>query len=187
MTFGEKIVFLRKSKGMSQDQLAELLGVTRQSVSKWERDEVVADTDRILALSKLFGVSCDYLLDTGIEEPLRNSTFATSTATQAATSTKKPLTSWQRNWYWLGLLPLLWGLIDLITLYNFMRSYTSIQSFWRFLKLSFLALQEPYFESASVLILFIAFLYAVIKIGFGIFLILYGRKRVRKSMVDTVK
>ena len=57
MTFGEKIVFLRKSKGMSQDQLAELLGVTRQSVSKWERDEVVADTDRILALSKLFGVS----------------------------------------------------------------------------------------------------------------------------------
>ena len=52
MTFGEKIVFLRKSKGMSQDQLAELLGVTRQSVSKWERDEVVADTDRSLALSK---------------------------------------------------------------------------------------------------------------------------------------
>ena len=66
MTFGEKIVFLRKSKGMSQDQLAELLGVTRQSVSKWERDEVVADTDRILALSKLFGVSCDYLLNDSI-------------------------------------------------------------------------------------------------------------------------
>ncbi len=187
MTFGEKIVFLRKSQGMSQDQLAEQLGVTRQSISKWERDEVIADTDRVLAISKLFGVSCDYLLDNSVEAPLRNSTSATSTATQATASAKKPLTAWQRNWYWLGLLPLLWGLADLIKLYNIMRSYTTIQSLWHFLKLSFWALQEPYFESETVLVLFVAFLYAVIKVGLGIFLILYGRKRVRKAMADTVK
>lgn len=108
MTFGEKIVFLRKSKGMSQDQLAELLGVTRQSVSKWERGEVVADTDRVLALSRLFGVSCDYLLNDGITDAASSKAAPPATASIPARSVKKTY------WHWLGLLLLLWGLGDFL-------------------------------------------------------------------------
>ena len=108
MTFGEKIVFLRKSKGMSQDQLAELLGVTRQSVSKWERDEVVADTDRILALSKLFGVSCDYLLNDSITDAASSKAIPPAATPLPTKSAKKTY------WHWFGLLLLLWGLGDFL-------------------------------------------------------------------------
>jgi len=62
MTFSEKIFELRKSRGWSQEELAERLGVTRQSVSKWEGGDSVPDVDKIVDLSELFGVSTDYLL-----------------------------------------------------------------------------------------------------------------------------
>lgn len=62
MTLGEKIQDLRKKSGMSQDTLAEKLEVSRQAVSKWERDEAVPEADKIVRLAKLFGVSTDYLL-----------------------------------------------------------------------------------------------------------------------------
>ncbi len=68
MTFGEKVQKLRTGRGLSQDQLAELLEVSRQSVSKWERDEAMPDTDKIIALSRIFGVTTDGLL-TGEELP----------------------------------------------------------------------------------------------------------------------
>lgn len=69
MTFGEKIQALRKSRGMSQEQLAEQLAVSRQSVSKWELSESVPEPDKIVALSELFGVTTDYLLKDG-ENPV---------------------------------------------------------------------------------------------------------------------
>lgn len=69
MTFGEKIQALRKSRGMSQEQLAEQLAVSRQSVSKWELSESVPELDKIVALSELFGVTTDYLLKDG-ENPV---------------------------------------------------------------------------------------------------------------------
>jgi len=62
MTFGEKLQLLRKQKGMSQEQLASQLNVSRQAVSKWELNSSLPDTDNIIQLSKLFGVSTDYLL-----------------------------------------------------------------------------------------------------------------------------
>lgn len=62
MTVGEKIYSLRKEKGMSQEEFAEAIGVSRQSVSKWEADSAVPDVNKILAISKLFGVSTDFLL-----------------------------------------------------------------------------------------------------------------------------
>lgn len=58
----EKIIELRKSRGWSQEQLAEQLGISRQSVSKWESDMAVPDLDRIIKMSDLFGVSVDYLV-----------------------------------------------------------------------------------------------------------------------------
>jgi transcriptional regulator with XRE-family HTH domain len=63
MTLGEKLQQLRKSKSMSQEQLATQITVSRQAISKWELGESMPDTDNILQLSKLFGVSTDYLLN----------------------------------------------------------------------------------------------------------------------------
>lgn len=68
MILAEKIMVLRKKKGWSQEGLAEKLGVSRQSVSKWESGASVPDLDKILVLSQLFGVSTDYLLKDEMEE-----------------------------------------------------------------------------------------------------------------------
>lgn len=62
MTFGEKLHRLRREKGMSQEALAAELGVSRQAVSRWELGEVVPDTANVLGVSRIFGVSTDYLL-----------------------------------------------------------------------------------------------------------------------------
>lgn len=67
MTFGEKLQLLRKQKGMSQEQLASQLTVSRQSVSKWELDNSLPDVENVIQLSKFFGVSTDYLLKDEIE------------------------------------------------------------------------------------------------------------------------
>lgn len=62
MTLGEKLQKLRKQKGMSQEQLASLLGISRQAVSRWELDHSLPDTENVVKLSKIFSVSADYLL-----------------------------------------------------------------------------------------------------------------------------
>lgn len=62
MTIGEKISILRHDCGMSQDELAEKLDVSRQSVSKWESGKAIPDSNKVLAIAELFGVSTDFLL-----------------------------------------------------------------------------------------------------------------------------
>lgn len=69
MIFADKLIHLRKRSGWSQEELAEQLKVTRQSVSKWEGGQSIPDLDRLLALSQLFGVSTDYLLKDELELP----------------------------------------------------------------------------------------------------------------------
>ena len=59
-----KLQKLRKEKGYSQEQLAEELGISRQAVSKWERAESSPDTDNLICLAKLYGISLDELLAT---------------------------------------------------------------------------------------------------------------------------
>lgn len=63
MTFGDYLARLRKLKGLSQEELAELLLVSRQAISKWERDVAIPSTENMLELSKIFGVSIDDLLN----------------------------------------------------------------------------------------------------------------------------
>jgi Predicted transcriptional regulators len=63
MTFGEKLQNLRKIKHMSQEELASKITVSRQAVSKWELNESVPDTENVIQISKVLGVSIDYLLD----------------------------------------------------------------------------------------------------------------------------
>lgn len=61
MTIGSRIAKCRKTKNLSQTYVAEALDVTRQAVSKWETDVNVPDTENLIKLAKLFGVSVEYL------------------------------------------------------------------------------------------------------------------------------
>ena len=68
MIFADKLIELRKKNGWSQEELAEKVNVTRQSVSKWESAQSIPDLDKILFLTQIFGVTTDYLLKDEIEE-----------------------------------------------------------------------------------------------------------------------
>lgn len=63
MTFSEKIINLRKAHRWSQEDFAEKLNVSRQAISRWENDSALPDALNILQISKLFGVTTDYLLN----------------------------------------------------------------------------------------------------------------------------
>ncbi|MBQ7012557.1 MAG: helix-turn-helix transcriptional regulator [Oscillospiraceae bacterium] len=73
MTFGERLYELRKKSGLSQEQLAEKLEVSRQSISKWESDKAYPEMTRLLFMSDYFGVSLDYLMR-GEETPASEQT-----------------------------------------------------------------------------------------------------------------
>ena len=70
MTLGDKIFQLRKQQGWSQEELAERCQVSRQSVSKWEINQSVPDLDKLVTLSRIFGVTTDYLLKEEQEETI---------------------------------------------------------------------------------------------------------------------
>ena len=83
MTFSEKLTDLRRKSGMSQEQLADRLGVTRQSVSKWESGTAMPELVKLISLSELFGVTVDYLVKDWIEEPAAESGGEDLSARQA--------------------------------------------------------------------------------------------------------
>lgn len=62
MSMGSKLAQARRKHNLTQEQLAEQLGVTRQAVSRWESDTAYPETDKIVRMSQLLGVSCDWLL-----------------------------------------------------------------------------------------------------------------------------
>ncbi|WP_186565045.1 helix-turn-helix domain-containing protein [Lawsonibacter celer] len=114
MTLGERIQSYRKKNGLSQEQLAEALGVSRQAVSKWELNDAQPDLDKVLALARLFQVSTDTLLGNESPEP--------EAAAAVPPRAKRP------QWYLLGLIPLgvglflmVRGLMSLATIYSFLR------------------------------------------------------------------
>nr|WP_295583321.1 helix-turn-helix domain-containing protein [uncultured Oscillibacter sp.] len=78
---------LRAREGLSQDALAELLGVSRQAVSKWERDETLPETEKAVRRSRHFRVTTDYLLKDG-EDVAKPS---------AAPAPEPPLEAWLRH------------------------------------------------------------------------------------------
>ncbi len=103
MTFGEKLYDLRTTSKLSQDALAEALDVSRQAVSKWERDEAMPDIANVLKISEIFSVSTDYLLKDSLTE-------------NPAEAKNKP-TGWEKlgqfiyeKKHWFGLIPIILGL-----------------------------------------------------------------------------
>ncbi|MBQ7012746.1 MAG: helix-turn-helix transcriptional regulator [Oscillospiraceae bacterium] len=83
MTFHEKLMQLRREHGWSQEQLAEQLGVTRQTVSKWELGSTTPEMNKLLEMSRIFGISIDEL--TG------NTAFSAKPQETAAVPERKPL------------------------------------------------------------------------------------------------
>ena len=67
MTFGEKLIRLRKIKGITQDELAAIIGVSRQAVYKWENGKSYPEVSKLLEIKTLFNISIDNLLDESFE------------------------------------------------------------------------------------------------------------------------
>ena len=101
MTLGENIAGLRKKMGLSQEQLAEKIGVSRQAVSKWEQDGAQPELDKLIALCRLFPVSADVLLGLKAQEE--------SGAAAESESTRAILRFLRRLWYNIGYFMLIWG------------------------------------------------------------------------------
>ena len=108
MTIGETIQRLRTKRRLSQEQLAELVGVSRQAVSKWELNAALPDTDKLVPLARALGVSVDELLGNVSE----NGVSATPSPEWPP---RQP--DWlATHWYWLGLVLMAVGLYQLIQL-----------------------------------------------------------------------
>lgn len=118
MTFGEKLQSLRQRSGMSQDALAERLDVSRQAVSRWERDETMPETDKVVALADVFGVTTDYLLRPQAEEqPSPEEQPPRSGPAPAERDTISRLGYLAKTkGYLLGWVLIAWGVLDLVTL-----------------------------------------------------------------------
>lgn len=101
MTLSEKLYNLRRKQGLSQEGLAEKLDCSRQVISKWENGTTAPDAEMLQKYSELFGVSIDYLVKEGIEEP------TSVHATEKSNENKKLLGI-------LGLVISLLGCISLI-------------------------------------------------------------------------
>ena len=98
MTFGEKLQKLRAREGLSQDALAELLNVSRQAVSRWERDETMPETEKVVRISDCFHVTTAYLLKDGPEH-----------FPPASRPLPDPGEVWNKYGFVLGWLLALWG------------------------------------------------------------------------------
>ena len=66
MNIADRVQYLRKQKGLSQEDLADMVGVSRQSVSKWESEQSIPDLEKIIIMSDIFEVTTDYILK-GVE------------------------------------------------------------------------------------------------------------------------
>ena len=117
MTLGQRIQAGRTALELSQEGLGEKLGVSRQAVSKWEADAAVPDTDKLIALSRLFGVTLNQLLQ--VEEPAGAGKSAEQTETGAPMSPpeeppappKREGPSFQKIVAWCLAILLAWGVV----------------------------------------------------------------------------
>lgn len=117
MTLGQRIQDGRAALGLSQEGLGEKLGVSRQAVSKWEADAAVPDTDKLIALSKLFGVTLNQLLQ--VEEPPAGGEIVFSDSPKPAGAEtarevppKKEGPSFLKIVAWCMAAAMVWGLVE---------------------------------------------------------------------------
>ena len=112
MRFEEKIVELRKQKGLSQEELAEQLGVSRQAVSRWELGQTLPDIPNLLQLCELFGVSVDYLVR---DEELTIAKSEQNTKTIARLTREREKTRYQaRRYYYTAWADLIMAVTNML-------------------------------------------------------------------------
>ncbi len=99
MTFGQKLQLLRKEKGISQEKLADQLGVSRQAVSRWELDISLPETENIIKIRNIFSVSFDYLLGENITENGIANTGADSPAEGTRNTQNRPEKEYNKALY----------------------------------------------------------------------------------------
>ncbi|MBR0391710.1 MAG: helix-turn-helix transcriptional regulator [Oscillospiraceae bacterium] len=105
MALSEKLYELRKKSGLSQEQLAEQLDVSRQAVSKWESGKAVPESDTLISISEYFNVTLDYLMkedNSAASEPV------------AGTKNNQPIKNTGREKRILGMVACIGGIICLI-------------------------------------------------------------------------
>ena len=127
MKINEKIYTLRKKSGWSQDELADKLSVSRQSVSKWETGDSVPEIAKLLALAKIFSVTTDYLLDDSKEEYIPpQEEKSTDTADKVPGKTE----SLFKNYGWiLGVVLLLLGLWRIVSAVSGIATFSQVGAF----------------------------------------------------------
>ena len=114
MTLGMTIQKERTRLGLSQEKLAEQVGVSRQAVSKWELDDAVPDTDKLVPLARALGLLVDALLG-NLPEEAGEEDSAPPAGALPEKQEKRP--GWfALHWYWLGLIPVAWGCYMLVQL-----------------------------------------------------------------------
>lgn len=111
MKFSEKLQRLRKEKGWSQEELAGMITVSRQAVSKWELGTAVPDTENILQLSELFGVSTDYLIKDSCESD-------EDIPAVVRTAEKVRVTERRHRYFTTGIILLVLGIITVGVLFT---------------------------------------------------------------------
>lgn len=109
LTFGAKLQSLRKQSGLSQEQLALQLGVSRQAVSKWELNDSLPDTQKIVQLSNLLNVTIDYLLKDGILNTVDNPSLVINKS--------------KRHIRWLGIGCVLFSAISFVVVWILAKIY----------------------------------------------------------------
>ncbi|MGN1442743.1 MAG: helix-turn-helix domain-containing protein [Acutalibacteraceae bacterium] len=127
MKINKKIYTLRKKSGWSQDELADKLSVSRQSVSKWETGDSVPEPAKLLALAKIFSVSTDYLLDDSKEEYIPPQAAKSIDTADKVTSKAESLF---QNYGWvLGVVLLLLGLWRIVSAVSGIATFTQVGAF----------------------------------------------------------
>ena len=159
MTLGERITKLRNAKGISQDTLALALGVSRQSVSKWETDASVPELDKLIKISEYFEISLDELV--------KGKTLAGKTNCSVFTQWWNQIKNWYKEKaYLLGYVFVIWGLWGLVRIV-----------------LSVIAYCFQTWSTGGALALFGAMFSAIVehslKIIFGYHIVNHGKKKTR--------
>lgn len=115
MKLGETILKKRQERGLSQEKLAEQVGVSRQAVSKWEVGDAIPDTDKLIPLAKALEITVDELLgNVPEEEELQEDASDPPVSgeymyAQVQSGPEKKPGWFATHWYWLGLVPAVWG------------------------------------------------------------------------------
>ena len=153
MTFGERLTELRKEKHWSQDALAEMLSISRQSVSKWENNSSVPDLDKLVKLSALFGVTLDELV---------RGTVAPQTPVKSKLSDlfTKVVSLYQDKAYLLGWLLILGGFLRANTTLNALRNYYAQTNWATTLRFINMAILPSIITFSTMLLTGVLFLFA---------------------------